>query len=656
MDTSTGSTILSMEEMFHTLEAYQVPTELRRITDRHYHSTKKEHENDPVDDPPSNDNDDDDINRARQRMDEYIQVRDTYLQRKLVRNILDHVTTHFDTTTTLPKVSTEEQQTLLQRQQYVFHMITNQASTIQQQRYELRNKYVHFQQKRQEFYHYMKLQQQQQQQENHEKNENNDSSNNAMILPVDENTMEYEHHRMIQEEQIQQLHHRRAQLQVELQTKQQQYQSTIQRIDTSKATIQTLLSVAAEHSHSPKNSPTKEENDLFLDWTQQNWMEDPDEKRLYQLQQHNRQLRTKVENIHDIQQFYYNLRLVLEELHGIRFLRTTTTTRNMYNNNGDDDDDANHTFMVVTVQLLKQYTVDITLDVSSSSSSSSKSNTTNDPAVGCMVQSAILTSDNAMVTGSPIRKSNHNNINDNDDNDTSTTVVQLRIPHFDDIVQYVNTSWTTSMGNGGGGGGGENLRVLIREILARITMVKERVEMFTDLQREPGVVATIGPFCTTNGSVSSTTTTTTTAVTMLHDQEVVCSLNDPPMTMVLRCTGNCPLMDHSIYIDQLHGIGSGWGNIPTLIHDKLQQQPSQHCRSSSKNININSKDSTIQPPQLKNRFRTPLDMIQAVRDEVQVCIQQQQFVVPDTPRLPFRHGSSMWTTVSAPSSQDDNLK
>ena len=190
----------------------------------------------------------------------------------------------------------------------------------------------------------------------------------------------------------------------------------------------------------------------------------------------------------------------------------------------------------------------------------------------------------------------------------------------------------------GSSGGGENLRVVLREILARITMVKERVEMFTKLQQEPVVVATIGPFCTTtSNSVSSTTTTT-----MLHDQEVVCSLNDPPMTMVLRCTGNCPLMDDSIYIDQLHGIGSGWGDIPSRIHEKLL--PQSQRSSSTENDGGGAATATLDATKnmKQYRFRTPLDIIHAVREEVQLCMHQQQFVLPDTPRLPIRHPGTQW--------------
>ena len=102
------------------------------------------------------------------------------------------------------------------------------------------------------------------------------------------------------------------------------------------------------------------------------------------------------------------------------------------------------------------------------------------------------------------------------------------------------------------------------------------------------------------------------------------------MTMVLRCTGNCPLMDHSIYIDQLHGMGSGWKNIPTLIQEKLQQQNQQPLY----------------------RFRTPLDIIHAVRAELQLLMhhqeqEQQPFVIPETPRLPFRNPSSGTATTGA---------
>ncbi len=529
MTTST-TTQLSMEEMFQNLEAYRVPDELlMEHTDPTTGSTSV---------VPSNPGPEDSLTI----MEEYSQVRDTYLQRKLVRSILNHVTTHFDPSNphAMLRVDAEDVATTTgdpPQQQQVLAAITNKASTLQQQRNELRNKYIHFQQKRNEYYQFMKLQQ--------ERPDNNDDD----LVPNtgdddDENTtMEYEHHRISQETKMQELHHRRAQLQTKWHQTQQQYQQSI-------AASRAALPTAWPHP-----------ND-----------DDDDEHRLEQLQQTNRQLQAQVENIQDIQEFYANLRLLLEELHGIRFLHTTT-----------NDNDETSSMMTVTVQVLKRYTVNVTLDITSSSSRTNHSSTK----IGCVIKSAVLTS-NAMVTGPPIQK------NDRNGEDAATaTAVQLPIPHFDDIVQYVNTT----LGYHTSSTGGESLRVVLREILARITMVEDRVQMFTELQQEPGVVATIGPLCATTSRL------------LLPDQEVVCSLNDPPMTLVLRCTGNCPGMEHGIYLDQLHGIGSGWQNVPTLIQETLRNEPN-------------------------GPYRTPLDVIAAVR--VNVVRMMPQFKVPDPPVWPIR--------------------
>ena len=516
-----------MEEMFQKLEAYHVPDELLM-----------EHTNmDATTTPPSPED-------SWTIMEEYRQVRDTYLQRKLVRSILNHVTTQFDPSHPhamfrVDAVVNDTEEPQLQ-QQAVLAAITNQTSTLQQQRNELRNKYIHFQQKRNEYYQFMKLQQER---PDDDDDLDDDDENN--------NTMEYEHHRMVQEMKLQELHHRRAQLQTKWQQTQSQYSAAM----------------ASRVALPPWPLPLT--NDTAND--------DDDDGRLEQLQQTNRQLQEQVEQIQKIQDFYANLRLLLEELHGIRFLSTTTN---------EDDEDA--TTMTVTVQVLKRHTVNITLDITSSSSSRTNHSSAK---IGCVIQSAILTS-NPMVTGPPLQK------NDRNGKDAAkATAVQLPIPHFDDIVEYVNTTVggyhknTLSTG-------GESLRVVLREILARITMVEDRVQMFTELQQEPGVVATIGPLIAT-----------ATTRLLLPDQEVVCSLNDPPMTMVLRCTGNCPGMEHgSIYLEELHGIGSGWHNVPSLIQETLKNEPAQHC------------------------CRTPLDVIAAVRAQVERMMPQS--VLLDPPEWP----------------------
>jgi myosin heavy subunit len=642
---SQSSTMVQMNEMYQKLEAYEMPTNLIGSLDQN------------ADDDNGTMNDTDHSTTTTNHvvmMDEYERVRDIYLQRKLIHGVIDHVTTTATTMTMMkdtalrrplpnPDVlqhiineavplhpTKQEQQDVQVQQQQVLRTIQEKASFVQQKRYELQQKYKHLQQRREEFQAVLLMQQQQHKSSSSALDEDGEDENNNTCEdddPTDSSfgTTEYTQEMMQQERKLQQLQEQRAQLQVQLQTVQQEYKAVTQNVDDTKRQFQTIVEQQQlrQSSHTTNVNTTSVLSEFInasKDWCESS----PDEKSLLQLKEENNTLRDKQTKLKEIQDFYSNLRLLLEEFYGIRFVRTT-----IQNN-------AEPNWITWTVQFLKKYTVDITLHLTMSNHHHHRSNGA-DTAHSCDIKSAILTSDKKIVTGPPISitdEDNRENRHDGYNNSTTpkqqhsrtTMYVQLPIPKFDDIVQLVATTVNNTYAPG------ENVRVLLREIRTRITMIEERVIAFTELQNEPGVVATIGPFFTNSGGggndsgTGNGSTSPTTASTMIHDQEVVCSLNYPPMTMVLRCTGNCPLVDGSIYIDELHGLG-GWD--VQSVHDIQQRIANQKHYP----------------------YRTPMQLIHAVRKEVQDLVDTQQLIVPCTPRIPIRVYT---TTQQQQALTDDN--
>jgi hypothetical protein len=558
---SSTTSIMNMDEMFQKMEEYKFPSSLIMIDTNN-------HKNHRTLTTTTSSSSTTTTTSSVWMMDEYKKARDIYLQRKLLHNLIDHVTTKYDThqktiVNDIQVPNDDEIVDLQNQQQRILSMITNKASLVQQKRLELQNKYMHYQQRRDELYQLV-------QQEQNMNQSGIDDESDAVSVP--DTTMEYDNQLLEQENHIRQLHKKRAYIQVQLSNVKQQHKVMTQNIQEQKVQFQSILL----SSSSSGSDDTKRDD---LDLMNHDWVEHPNETMLRQLQLQNSTLQSQASKVRDIESYYKNLLLLLETLNGIKFISTST----------QNDTKC----MIITVQVLQKYMVEIWIDIKTSN---------------FYIQSAILISENAIVSGRPIK----NGTKTDDNTKGEDMVVQLRIPNFDDIVQYVNMTCTK----------GENLRVLLREIIARLTMMEERVQMFTELYEEPNVVSTIGPFCTTvnntNGTSSTDSTSTGTSnsnsngtTTMLHDQEVVCSLNYPPMTVVLRCTGDCPLLENSIYIDELHGLGSGWDQnivqgIVSRIHDQY-------------------------------KCSRPKQIIYAIRTEIQILVKEQQFVIPCTPRLPIRN-------------------
>ena len=164
--------------------------------------------------------------------------------------------------------------------------------------------------------------------------------------------------------------------------------------------------------------------------------------------------------------------------------------------------------------------------------------------------------------------------------------VQLDIPDLTDIVRVSNNrQWQD-----------DNLQFVVREIIARCTIIERRVVLLSDLQSI--VVTKIGRLYDSDSESSFGG----------EDQEVVCSFNDEQITVLLRLTPDCPLVRGSVYIDQMVGFG-GWD--PEEV-DKLKDS-------------VNAKG-----------FKDPVSLIRTLQDDIHQ-LQETGVKFPLTPSLPKRN-------------------
>jgi len=490
------STSSAEPDLFQQLQDYQLPSQY------HDHSQQNQHHDGTID--PN-------------LLQQYRTLRDEYLRKSLLNGVLEKVgsSTTFNGETFVvepPLHSEQDWEALHEQQELVRATITEKATAYQRLLLELRAKHEHFQTRRAELQDLL---------DGTDYNlddcsggEDDDSEQEE----IDEEAVS------AQQERLSELQKKRAALQVELRLVQERHDQSVQNVAERKAELQAL-----------------EDKENYIDT--QSLLQDP--VALQNLKDENHKLRVKVEKLTEINNFYEKLRLLMEELMGVRVLAV---------------DPAGGRDMLMKVQLLQKYNVDIVLRLEAKDT--------------LKVVSAKFVSDNTIITGpATVRNGDNSSINN--------TVVQLQIPPLDDLVA-ASTQIPT----------GDNVRFLLRETKARIEATQQRVHELTLLQTE--ALTKIGKY----------------SVGQNNDyQEVVCSLNYAQMTAVLRLTPDCPLVEGSVYLDQLVGIG-GWETstverIKTAVH-------------------------------AEGPFKSPVAILKAIKLEIERLQNEEGLVLPETPRFSAR--------------------
>lgn len=466
---------------------------------------------------------------------QYQAARDEYLRRKVQRSVLEAVTTTYDAASgtfalPCPVPTPDEHMALDERRAQVLRSVTEKAVAVQRRLLELQAKHGQFQLRREEFHELLVLQQTQ-----------GEDDTTTASMEWDDGDADIDEPELAAQEA--ELQARRVELEVQLRSVQQQHAKAVEEVASRQSKLGELF---YDDDDSKENAAA---NLAAL-------VKDP--AALQELKKANLELQSEIDKLKEIANFYDNLRLLMEELSGIRIVSVVQQSSPAAGGGGPDT-------MLLTVQLLHQYDVEIVLEV------------TGPKKKEFTIPSARVASHNAVITGPALDEDN-------------ASVVRLTIPSLDDIVSLAAGAAAASAPTG------ENLRIVLRESLARIRMVQERVLELTELQQEAGVVTQVGPF---RGA---------------HDQEVVCSLNAPQITIVLRLTPDCPLTDGSVYLDQLVGLGGWEAAVLARLAAAVRAR----------------------------QYRRPAAVLRAVAAEVQRLRDEEGVPLPSTPTLPVRHAGREW--------------
>lgn len=288
-------------------------------------------------------------------------------------------------------------------------------------------------------------------------------------------------------------------------------------------------------------------------------MTDVSPKALAQLQDENAKMQSNVYQLEEIHEFYQHLTQIVEELGGIRILNVEHVPED------EKSSSAHQEELRLTVLVYGTHKIQLGLK---------SDDTRKRPTIGCTKSSDNLKVVYAtFLTSTMLQNSNK----------TTPGSVHLRIPDLSDFVGIAEKMAPA-----------ENVRFVVREAAARIRTLQARVEELSEL--ETVAVTKIYPIqnVTSFGG---------------DDQEVICSLEKEQVSILLRMTPDCPLVNGSVYIAQLVGIG-GWDNaVVAGIEERVNAL---------------------------EEYRRPIDVIRAVKKEIQRLQDHEGLRLPPTPTLPAR--------------------
>jgi hypothetical protein len=341
-----------------------------------------------------------------------------------------------------------------------------------------------------------------------------------------------------QEERLFDLQRRKAELQTELARVQQE---------------NTIMQKATKEGKEQLDRMQSETNDEKIDLTTETG-----EK----LQAKNDEMQQQVARMDEISVFYSSLSSVMEELGGIKVLSVDEAP-------AEADED-----LLLTVQVLQEHEIQVGLK-----QVDDKDNNSNNQDSLRLVRANFLTC--TLVQAPPVQEQDDSLHTEKLENDAAP-LLEMDIPDLADLVRIAENLPA-----------GEDLRFVLRETMARITVTKARVAELALLKTL--ALTKIGKSYHTGNSFGG------------EDQDVVCSLNDEQMTVVLRLTPDCPITAGSVYMEQLVGCG-GW-------KDEAVQEIKERIHA--------------------QQFSSPVALLRAVKAEI-ARMAQAGMVLPTTPTMPGR--------------------
>jgi len=312
------------------------------------------------------------------------------------------------------------------------------------------------------------------------------------------------------------------------------------------------------------------------------------------------QLRMQAQEYRDMSEYYESTKSAIEVISGIKILSVTdakvggqgvdatrtvsprktsprkTSPRKQIKDKANVEQIPGAGAIVLKVQLLEQHIVEITLGNCANGRILTASNNSNGGAKDCfrVVSAKLVTS--SVLTDTLLDQE------ELEGNPTPT--VSITIPPLDDLVALAANLEPV-----------QDLRFVLRESLARVRILSARMNELAMLRTK-----------------YLTKITDPAKNKVLYgfggeDQEIFCSLGSQ-VTVVLRLTADCPILKGSVYIQRIVGCG-GWEDsvlqrIKTKVNDK--------------------------------RMSGPVELMDALVEEIDRVVQEDGVKMPKTPVLPSR--------------------
>jgi hypothetical protein len=472
-----------------------------------------------------------DNQHQQQLVQRYKGARDEYLRRRIEQAVCAHVAS-FDGQR-FPDVdavpSAAELSTLQQRQEQVKQQVLQAASQVQTNLVGLKQKYANFVTQREELQGILQEMEASGRTGTLDQNDNDDDDAGEV---VDEQFFAQ------QEERLVDLQRRKAELQADL-----------ARVQQENTTMQKATKEGKEQVDRMQSETSDEKFDLTTETGEK-------------LQANNDEMQQQVARMEEISVFYSSLSSVMEELGGIKVLSVDEAP-------AEADED-----LLLTVQVLQEHEIQVGLKQVDDKDNNTRRRSNNQDSLR-LVCANFLTG--TLIQAPPVQEHD-----DSLDDDAAAPLLEMKIPDLADLVRLAENLPA-----------GEDLRFVLRETMARITVTKARVAELALLKTL--ALTKIGKSYHTGNSFGG------------EDQDVVCSLNDEQMTVVLRLTPDCPVSAGSVYMEQLVGCG-GWKD--EKVQEIKERIHAQH-------------------------FSSPVALLRAVKAEI-ARMAQAGMVLPTTPTMPVR--------------------
>lgn len=475
----------------------------------------------------------------------YKDLRATFIQRNIQNSFLTYINSYngedFDENPTVP--TEEEEEELEEEMVQVRAAVCEASEGIHQKVLELQQKHNTFCLRRDELRNIVQDMDAEDTQQDSSENDPSASNNNtAMDEDSDE---EVEDEALVKEEKrLAALQERKAKLEIQLRRLRQETSTLKVSAEQTEAKVAEMLGGAEPPS--PTNLQTETE-----------------------------ETQKKIEEMKEMQSFYDGLRECMEELTGIQILevshlaKTSPEDETVVLEDGAKTTDESETQGCrIHIKALREHEIQITM----------RRNPEN-PEELRVAAAEFLTSTEIRQTVGDVGRESTGEV-DADKEDKKDVLV--KIPPLDDLVRLCARFPP-----------GEELRFLVRETLARIRMVQNRVVELAILHNN--VLTNIGKFVHLEDGFGT------------QEQEVVCSLNEC-ISVVLRLTADCPITPGSVYIHNLVGV-AGWDEETV---DNIKASVS------------------------KKEFKSPWALIQEIQAEITRLQDVEGLSLPKTPVLPLR--------------------